>query len=489
MISFTVIFLLILLLLFGYNSYPPPGSDSCDYIPPAINYSLGNGLVNQIHDISIKFDKLGKHRFLFYPPLFQLLLSFLMWKPTPQCAFIIIEIVNWVAILISALIFYKIATLKLNRLNWYSTLLICLSLIGLTSSTGGTFEGRPDILATVFILIGTYILVNFTSIKIISFALGVLLGLIGATHPSAFITSTIIIGMYYSFKFSGRRFIFLTAITYLIAIIVFYLVMLLSPYGILETLQAILGQSKYGVTEIGLHYSFWTYFFFLPKVSFYGLVLFLSIFFSFFLYLRYKYVIASKNIFLIFSILLLFDIWFFSFRSFNRNYNLFLFSPILFLSVIHYAVNESNKFTVKLISIFFVLLTTLGFVRSVVLFPFYLKYGVSIDKARQLFNDVYTKNKNCHAFILTGSSLWVLSEKYNKMQHINLVNLKGDLNKKDYVMLFQQNYSGLLKPPDKIRNYYLAENYFVPHYPKLFGIKLANTMPGYSFAVYKKSRK
>jgi hypothetical protein len=52
-----------------------------------------------------------------------------------------------------------------------------------------------------------------------------------------------------------------------------------------------------------------------------------------------------------------------------------------------------------------------------------------------------------------------------------------------YPIIIQQKY-WLSTVAPHIEGYAIAQDFFFPDVPRLFGVKLASTMPGYAFAVY-----
>ena len=80
-----------LLLAFGIFAYPPPYTDSINYLPTAINFHAGKGLLNEVYPMARTLDPLGQGRFLHHMPLFPMLLGALMWQTSAQNIFIIID--------------------------------------------------------------------------------------------------------------------------------------------------------------------------------------------------------------------------------------------------------------------------------------------------------------------------------------------------------------------------------------------------------------
>src|SRR5438045_2007798 len=63
------------LLLYGFNIFPTPGTDSKVFIPPALLYSRGMGLVNPLYDLSLVLGPGFNFKFNYYVPFYPLLLG------------------------------------------------------------------------------------------------------------------------------------------------------------------------------------------------------------------------------------------------------------------------------------------------------------------------------------------------------------------------------------------------------------------------------
>jgi hypothetical protein len=122
-----------------------------------------------------------------------------------------------------------------------------------------------------------------------------------------------------------------------------------------------------------------------------------------------------------------------------------------------------------------------GFARSALLFPFYLSGGVSLAEARARFEPI---RREATGRIGVSGSLWVLAEDYERMfVWGSAAFIDHSAESAGATLVLQQNYTGWAAPPE-IANHRLVYSSFTTEAPALFGLRLANAMPGYAFAVY-----
>jgi hypothetical protein len=184
-------------LAFGLASFPPPLSDAVFHIPPALSHEAGTGLANPLWDLTATFDTTGQSRFLQYPPLFALTLSALMWEATPRAAFVVIALMDAASLALCGLVFFRLLCLQEERFRWLTAAIAVAGLAGLTTRFAYHHDGRPEALGTVFVVAASAVAMR-TSTRLLWLALGVFLGLLGATHPVGAILLAGLIGMYFA---------------------------------------------------------------------------------------------------------------------------------------------------------------------------------------------------------------------------------------------------------------------------------------------------
>ena len=117
---------------------------------------------------------------------------------------------------------------------------------------------------------------------------------------------------------------------------------------------------------------------------------------------------------------------------------------------------------------------TICLARDVALFVDYRAEGVSFVEAQKEFDHL---THSTGQVMSVSESFWVLTDHFEQIRIVERGSASGDL------MVLQQTQRGSLTPP-VIPGYRLLSQHFVSHPPKLFGLPIARTMPGYSFAVF-----
>src|SRR3989338_9237245 len=117
---FSVLFFVVaVLFVFSAQEYPVMGGDSIYYVATAINYELGNGLTNKLSPMFLVSDPSGAGRFLVFPPLFPLVLSWLMSTGTPQSAYMAMFVLYAVAIFLAGFVFWKFFVSTWEEASWH----------------------------------------------------------------------------------------------------------------------------------------------------------------------------------------------------------------------------------------------------------------------------------------------------------------------------------------------------------------------------------
>ena len=166
-----------------------------------------------------------------------------------------------------------------------------------------------------------------------------------------------------------------------------------------------------------------------------------------------------------------------------------MLSPLTFAAVIYATQKIGLSKAWKVAAFAALALLCVGFMRQAALFPFFLKEGVSLREARAAYEELKPDDCAGRCVGMASIGLWPLSEDYGAMLSTLQARRMGrPLGDMVDVILFQQNYSGFTAPPEAIEGCDLEWSSFVEKQPKFLGVKLANTMPGYSFAAYRCAR-
>jgi hypothetical protein len=190
--------------------------------------------------------------------------------------------------------------------------------------------------------------------------------------------------------------------------------------------------------------------------------------------------ISCRSGSVLFSILLLGGIYAFWVRAPVRTYNITAFALIPTLIVMRFGANaRGGQFSRRaaycaMLAIF--LWLSVALIRCALVFPFFLRYGMPYAEARDQMREL----RQGGGTVEINSGLFTLTEDYS-----NVTITKVDLASSSDLLLVQQANRGQLAPP-AIAGYTLEKNEFSSVQPKLLGVKIANTVCGYNFAVYRR---
>jgi len=460
--------LIIFQLSFAIYRYPLIASDGIAFLPAAINYSQHKGLINEVYNITRLLN--GNNTpalFINYPPFFPLVFGYLL-----RLTFNIH--MNFAFVHIAQMALFVFLSIRLFNVfdSPRKTLLLFLFLLSWnTQLSPGT--GRPESLGQLFFL--ALVFCSLVYKNSITFLLsGLLIVCIGFTHPVLGVYSCFLLLIYYVYinvKFKSLILVVVGAFAGL------YLVVLVYPYkfsllieGILRHGEIVTGRSEFSVMK------FINYHFTNPDITFYFLV-FISASYCYYIVFKSSVISQPNKILLFFlHVVLISVILYFTFQTIEASYNLYVLFPLFgFLILSNSLFLRSNlKFCTILIFLF---LSSFGFVRRTILFPFHLTQGHSFKMAKSELSFLDKSNEK----IFIPTSFYILFE--------NMQNLTDDIDDPllGYVIQ-QQNFSSVIQPA-RIAGFDLVHSTFYDSSVKILGLKLASSPPGYQYALYKKNNK
>ncbi|MFH1162125.1 MAG: hypothetical protein V1696_02525 [Candidatus Jorgensenbacteria bacterium] len=471
--------------MFAYHAYPVPGGDSEFFLVPALQFANGKGLTTPLFpdEQAINLiDPSGAKRFLIYPPLYPLLLSRGMASASPVDIFVSIAALNTLTIWLSAFVFYK-AVKRERAANWSDVLVAVLGLLALASGLVGG-SNRPEILGSLWVVLGILVFL-WAGKKYDWIWYGVLLGLMFSTHFVGGIVALLIIGTMFAARFEWQRALARISAVLFAAVLIFCAVVALGPFGVRETVAGTIKNALMVSAGHAAQFSEWFtlpnflhYYFLSPVTPFYGFVVLLMFVSGLFFFRKYRNRLVSPVIFAA-CVAGLVGVLGSMIYSVAHILYLLIFAPLLFLGFIRY-LSESG-IVPKIITVAVLALVATGFVRTVLLLPSFLEERRGFYEVREAFGKVMREHPDKDTRFGVTGSFWSLSEDYGRMY---LYNYWPERPKEGTAFIFfQQRYSGLLTPPE-IAGCVLANNAFSQETPKIFGMKLGNTMPGYGYAVY-----
>ena len=458
--------------------YPVPGGDAAVFMPAAINQEAGRGLTNSLWEVYP--DPMGQHRFLEHPLLFQMVVSACMWKSETRNAFIVLAIFNALTLTLYAAF---LCTAKFARELIGSTagfLLLAASLFALAFLIFIDAVGRPEAMSTLILTLALAA-VSWLPQKSWSICLGIAIGVSAAIHPTHGIFIACLVAVTFLFAAPVPQAIGKMIIAAAVALPLFWVLLSLSPYPVEETLRAV---SKHAALATAPDYRLSTLAaFYLKLAPWSGLYLLgLSLVLvwyglSFWRGAEGRLPRWTRPAALF---LTAFVFWFFSIRRPNASYYLMMLAPALAAGALYLFHVRSGTHNRRLATLpFWILMAffstfSLFLARDIALFINYRTVSVSFTEARRDFHRLLSSTDQV---ISVSESLWVLANEFERISIVERGTASGDL------MVLQQTQRGALSPP-VIPGYRLLSQNFISHPPTFFGLPIARTTPGYSFAVF-----
>ncbi|MFZ5807472.1 MAG: hypothetical protein ACOY3I_09750 [Verrucomicrobiota bacterium] len=469
-------------LAWAASGYAMGEPDCLWFLPPAVSQHLGHGLYNFIHEPSHIFDPAGQNRFLFYPPGFQLFLSAFLIEPTGLGALLTLASLNFLSLFLFAILIYSL--LSRASFTGYKFLLGLLSLLAFSTYLGGFRLGRPDFLATFYILLMIFIQ-RSTRAPLRAILSALLLGLIAFAHPVAALFTSALLGLDYAIRHPWKQTLMSLAGICGGGVAIFLIFMTASPHGWRDSFHGILLHAQNTMVD-GTHHPFFKYAIMHTYATCYGLLFFAFLFVSvWMLWKRRRDLVWKRGVFIFSCVFLLFCYRFVGI-AWDRCYNLWVIAPVILLALIvglqKISENHRKHYAVALAVLLF--LCSIGYLHTSLLFPYYLKYGYKYHDARKDFSQFLTENPL--QIIGVSKSLWVLSEDYARMRSFGL-NPAHLRSRPDWIVLQQRYMLVHTSEPPHFDGYTLVQHHFTSLKPKIFGLQLSSSMPGYFYAVYKKN--
>lgn len=460
----TTVALAAILTVFGYTAYPVVVTDAAHhYLLPAICLKAGMGLINPYSLITLSIDPAGAGRFLMYPPLMQQLLALLMTEATGPA---VLRTVGWISgssLVGFALFMVTWIRRKSPEASGPAVVSLLFGLVGFAGILNQHHLGRPEILGTVFLLLGSAAAFYATP-TISTWILGMAWGAMAASYPPGAVLCAPFIGLFLYFH---KEKIFLRSASLLVSTAAtFALCLAISPYPISDLLA---GLARHKATNGPPNFSlqdFWQWYLFNPSIFFGGAVAIMGLMAV--LRLRQRALNISLLFYLPFLIIP-------SLRFYVRWQYLMFLMPVYLFFLISSTPRASRLWCA---GVWLVLgISGLGFWRSLATFPTFLHQGVSLTQARENFREMISHYPPETKFGVPPS-LWVLTESYSRIFYCE----SFPPPQKNVVILKQHAY-------DQSPHRGNAETYEMV---KAFGeISAAapfwmqkGTIPGYGFSVY-----
>lgn len=464
------LFVLILLLslsqiVFSVYMYPLIESDGIAFLPAAINFSHGRGLINDVYEITrLLNDNNLPAYYINYPPVFPILFGWL-FRLTLNLH------LNYAIVHIILMILFTFIIQKKYNVFSDKIKIIFLFLFLISWNTQlNPGVGRPEPIAQLFFLlflIALHFSYSFFSALFSAF----LVVLIGFTHPVLGIYSLLILAIFYSYNYFNYQKLLFSFLGFTIGLL---LVIYLYPYEFTSLIAGIIRHGQLVVLRNTFSFAKFSYYHLLnPDYSFYFLIFLISIILYFKLIIIYHTIVNSKKIFIVLNILLLVSIFYFTFQTIEASYNLYVLFPLFGLVIFNGIQTFKSQTRYILISFIFIL-SSIGYFRRVCLFPYFLLQGKSYLSAK---SEVSFLSNNSYKIYVSTSMFILFNEMENLTDEINYPGIK--------YLLKQQNFT-MQKKPKEIFGYKIIKSNFVSSDVKIFGFKIASSCPGYQYVLYEK---
>ena len=468
----------IVLVVFGLHVFPVPGTDSAVFIPPALLYSKGFGLSNPLYYVTQFTDPTHTNRFNYYVPFYSWLLGILSSvKPGIKTIFLFCSLFSSLCILLycRAVASWFPARMS-NVLN--ATILLSLTYVATyLIPTVGRPEGITSLLLfLIFLLYRNRLkssLLVYNTLICILFALVLASQIMGFFFGFLFLVTYDLLNEKNAFRVLGIN-VFRAAVV----VLLFTLVLALSPNGLANTITGIRLHINYVLNRDGGGFSEYLFFWIYAPLSFgfIGIFLICSIFYFRELAARIRHVERASRVLLIAvqCVLVLGFVKFIVYAAptiYNATQFILPMMVYLVYQAIIPAAGKPKPIYVYALTITY-LAGTLIFLRGLILFADYQQDGKTFDAAKVKIDSLLQANPN----IYITNSLWPVPENTNDLKMFSVYNFKkGD------TVIFQQanhDYLALLH-----NNYTTIYDWRTTTKRKFFGIPLTNRPQGYSFVV------
>ena len=491
-----------LILTARFFVFPPPSGNSAMFIPAAISFTSGKGLIDEVGHIRfVGKDGSDDSRFISYPPLYPMVLSKIMPEASARGAFIAIGIIESVIVLMTAWLMYGvIKKRRKGEIKWFDVLTVGFGLLAIIGPLLQYNSTRPELLFHLFSLAWLALALHARRLNRLWLAFGIILGLGGATHPLHGVYFALLIGIFFAFKLKTDSAIREILKTYALGAGTTFLIMAMSPYGVLENIKGILSQGqKYGngvlfnpnstadfsVSILAYGKGIFRYLFVSPSSFFWGPFLIVVVILTARFWKTSVPVAASRHLFSLFLFGLGATILGLTLGHMDSVYYLTSFGSFFAITAAYMVLKEKRTiFRWILLTVFAIM--SVSSLRILALTPSYFFQGVMIGEARELYKKENLPNcENCVG--ISPANMWVLSENYSSV----VTELQARLSKKNLgeevqMIILGQHASGLMEPPEIYDGCSLEKDYFAKGIPpKILGVKIANIVPGHGFAVYR----
>lgn len=459
------------LVVFARAAYPTPGSDAPSFLVSAINHRLGRGLVNPLYPQIQWSDPTGASRHVYYPPLFPLAVSALLPSATPVGAFLVVALMRAAALASCAALGWRVIA-RHGAPGWPLVLLLAASLCGLSTSLLPT-QGRAEALALLFLVLSALAVVHLRG-PALPAALGLLLGLMGATQPFDAVETGLVLALFFAYTRPARAALPALLAIALIGLAVFAAALALTPHGLGETIAGMIRAYPHTPWTAPPGADWWRPWILLRRATFYGPLFLLAAGAGVALARRRPPLAPGP---FVLAALLLAAVFYHGSLTHKslRNYNAIFLAPLAYALLLAWCAHAGRA--ARAVCFVVVAATASGLAGYALCFPWYLAHAHTLGRARAEWAALPLPPERR---LLVRGNLWALSEDY---PHMDLdPRVLDDPARPRPVLVLGQRREHAGRPPD-VPGFRLVYDGFNPALAAA-GWRRHFVDEDYSFAVY-----
>lgn len=460
--------------------FPLPLTDALVFIPTAVSFEAGNGLINPLFDYLYMgyLNEDGVPRFISHAPVFPWLTGALMPFSGPKGAFVVLALFKAITLsLFAFLVWLNAKSVSNSNTKGYSYFVGGLGLLGVGVMFLPTV-GRPEILLQLCLLVA-YLWLVFVGNRIWRLVgLGILLGLVGSIHPAGAILGGLSLAVVYLLKerFSVA-FVDLFGIAALGSALCL-LILLASPNGLNATVH--------GLTTTGGTVSGWStddewlvlrYWFLWWDRPFFGAVCvyLLPVALSG-LWLRRRNIPLLGT-----AVVIAVAVWFFGIKNSPASYNIAAFYPVLcLLGMAFLCRGLGGNWTARTAFAVVLALPSLAYLKSGSEMIAKHESGTFFQRASEYLNEHLEGDHRLYF----SRNLWVLLEPdwYDRSLELFLDN-RHDIQDGSYLLVWRNQDLSQLESARGVLDLVVVAD-FVDIRPSVLGFPTSSGGAGFGFTLY-----
>jgi len=461
--------------------------DIIAFVPPALSWAREGELLNGPFLGADAYDIRGLGRYLHHGYLSAIILGSLAPNPRYTDIVFVLTVICVTGLLFSLILFHS--ALRTGKSpSWLRYLLASLAFLAACNPVfSACLFGRPESVTTPIVLLLALCLL-FAPARARPWLAGGFLGLLAASHFVVLLMAGCLCLCYFAYACENRKrllqSLFRSSAAFLI---VFGMTLVVFPYPFADWVMGNLLHAKDAIiTYWEQNNVYW--WLLMPARTGFGIMVCLGISSLVLQLLRHHHHIRNKTVFFVSIGLLAAITWYFCVRVPSRNYNLFPFYPLLLAAVLLTFVQWLNgtygrpcrvkKTAGSLMLIACLSVSSIGFLREMLVFPFFLKHGLSYAQAKSEFESILDR---CDE---TTVDLGALSLLDDHPRALFFCGFPGDYTTP---CIIKSQVSIPWNRPPEIPGYTLVSDKFSTAVPRLFGIRLAENVRGYNYAFYQKT--